>query len=80
VPIAFVLLTTSGCLRVNKFNHEPAMAAEQAHDFAHIAFVEHDVSTAYVILSPNTKAKMSLDQFKQLVSNYVAVSITDCIT
>ncbi len=67
--IASALATTSACLRVNKFEHEPAMAAAQAHDFAHIAFVERDLSTAYAMLSPDTKAKMSLDQFNQLVSS-----------
>ena len=65
---AFALLAMSGCFRVNKFEHEPTMAAAEAHNFALIAFVERDAPRAYNLLSPNMKAQMSLDQFKDLVS------------
>ena len=68
VLVGFALVTISGCFRVNKFQHEPVMAAAEAHDFAHIAFVKRDASAAYGLLSPNIKAQMSFDQFKDLVS------------
>jgi hypothetical protein len=56
-----VLLTFSACLYVNKFAHEPSMAAAQAQKFADAAFVERNPSAAYGLLSPNSKAQMSLE-------------------
>ena len=66
--LLIAVTAASACFRVNRFEHEPAMAAAEAHDFAAIAFVERDTSRAYGLLSPDTKAKMSLDRFKDLVS------------
>jgi len=68
VLMAFALVTMLGCFRVNKFEHQPVMAAAEAHNFADIAFVERDAATAYGLLSPNTKTQMSFDQFKDLAS------------
>jgi hypothetical protein len=65
---ALTLLTLAGCLQVNKFAHEPSMAAAQAQRFAHTAFIERNSSAAYGLLSADTKAHMSLDQFKDSLS------------
>jgi hypothetical protein len=65
---ALVLVTFSTCVHVNKFAHEPSMAAAQAQKFADTAFIERNPSAAYGLLSPNSKAQMSLDQFKDLLS------------
>ena len=44
------------------------MAARKAQHFADVAFVKRDLETAYPLLSQNTKASITIGQFKDVIS------------
>jgi hypothetical protein len=60
------LIALAGCIQ--RFNHQPAMAGRKAQQFADVAFVKRDLDAAYPLLSQNTRASITIDQFKDLVS------------
>lgn len=53
-------LVLPGCLQVNRFNHQPAMARTKAEQFADAAFIEHDLTSAYGLLSQAMRNQLSL--------------------
>jgi len=65
---ALMSLFLSGCLHATTFVHEPSMAAAQAERFADASLIEHDLNSAYALLSPKKKEQLSLEQFKDLLA------------
>jgi len=61
-------LSLTGCLHLNTFNHQPAMARSKAEQFADAAFIEHDLGSAYGLLSQAIQNQLSFEQFKDLIT------------
>ncbi|MBM4261517.1 MAG: hypothetical protein FJ145_08805 [Deltaproteobacteria bacterium] len=49
-------------------DHNPALAAKQAEEFAALAYVKQDYEGAYALLADSTRRHVSLTQFKQTVT------------
>ncbi len=58
-------LTCIGC--VNIITHEEKDAAKEASMFSNLAFINQDYEKAYSILSEQSKASGTLEQFKQTI-------------
>ena len=63
-----ITIALSGCLQVNKFNHQPTMAGAKAQQFANAAFVQRDFPAAYNQLSQAMRKQLSFEQFTDLLS------------
>lgn len=61
------LLVMCGCLRATKFSHSPAMAAREAQRFAQMTFIDRNLTTAYSLLSENTRNDLPFEQFREVV-------------
>jgi hypothetical protein len=61
-------LSLTSCLHLNTLNHQPAMARSKAEQFADAAFIEHDLGSAYGLLSQAMRNQLSFEQFKGLIS------------
>ena len=79
VTLVLGLLVFAGCLQVNRFNHQPAMARSKAEQFADAAFIEHDLGSAYGLLSQAMRNQLSFEQFKDLISKMHPAQYPDAV-
>jgi hypothetical protein len=61
--LAVVLL---GC--IESIDHDAAMAAKKAEEFAQIALVKQDIENGYALLADGTKRYVSREQFKDVLA------------
>src|SRR2546430_6244844 len=74
-----ISLSLASCLQLNRFNHQPAMARSKAEQFADAAFIEHDLGSAYGLLSQATRNQLSFEQFKDLISKMHPAQYPDAV-
>lgn len=55
-----------GCTQ--SFDHDSALAAKRAVEFARVAFIRQDPEAAYALLSNSTKRYVPLEKFKETIS------------
>ncbi len=72
-----LMIALTGCRKVIKFTHSPAMAARRAEQFANTAFIERNLTAAYGLMSENGKSSLPFERFQDVVlkmheSNYPA--------
>jgi hypothetical protein len=61
--LVLLAVSLTSCLQLNRFNHQPAMARSKAEQFADAAFIEHDLGSAYGLLSQAMRNQLSFEQF-----------------
>jgi hypothetical protein len=61
-----LLLSVAGCSE--NYTHDEKLAAEQAVEFAKVAFIQHDFDRSYLLLADKARAYVPLEKFKEKVT------------
>lgn len=61
-----LLVSLVGCSE--NYTHDEKLAAEQAVEFAQVAFVQHDFDRGYLLLADKSRAYVPLEKFKEKVT------------
>ena len=64
--VVCMVATLIGC--AEKFDHDPAVAAAKAEEFARVAFVNRDVQKSYDLLAVGTRRYVSLEKLKEVIT------------
>ena len=64
--VLLLLLSLAGC--AENYTHDEKLAAEQAVEFAKVAFIQHDFDKSYLLLADKARAYVPLEKFKEKVT------------